>query len=204
MFSSLLQMLRQLFFLTGYVASAYPKPLSAEEERQCLFAMSKGDNVARERLIMHNMRLVAHIAKKYSANYDKEDLISVGSLGLIKGVESFSLKKGTTLATYLSKCIENEILMMLRSGKKTANTVYLQDTLGVDNDGNEYSLMDVLSVDEDSVYEQVDLERPNNAAMPALSNTINATTPSKIRPYMMKNLQIFSILIIVGYAHLSL
>ncbi|MBO5772544.1 MAG: RNA polymerase sporulation sigma factor SigK [Clostridia bacterium] len=168
MISTLLLILKQLFFMTGYVATAYPKPLSQSEEKKCLLALAKGDQKAREKLIMHNMRLVAHIAKKYSTSADKEDLISVGSLGLIKGVQSFSPNKGTTLATYLSKCIENEILMMLRSGKRTANTVYLDDTLGVDNDGNEYSLMDVLSVDEESVYEQAQISIMRNKLLQAM------------------------------------
>lgn len=102
------------------------------------------------------MRLVAHIAKKYGKN-DLDDLVSIGSIGLIKGVESYSPNKGTSLATYLARCIENEILMTLRSNKKYQNTVYLQSTLGVDNEGNEYTLLDVLAESGESVFHQAEV-----------------------------------------------
>ncbi|MDE7454323.1 MAG: RNA polymerase sporulation sigma factor SigK [Clostridia bacterium] len=156
MFTSFLELLKRVFFLTGYFQNgSYPQPLSAEEEAKCLKRMQEGSASARDKLICHNMRLVAHIAKKYGKN-DLDDLISIGSIGLIKGVESYSTDKGTTLATYLARCIENEILMTLRSNKRYQNTVYLQSTLGVDNDGNEYTLMDVLSTNEDSVFQQAE------------------------------------------------
>lgn len=142
--------------MTGYFSNgSYPKPLSPEEEAKYLAEMKNGSKAARDKLICHNMRLVAHIAKKYGKN-DLDDLISIGSIGLIKGVESYSTEKGSTLATYLARCIENEILMTLRANKRYQNTVYLQNTLGVDNDGNEYTLMDVLAVKEDSVFHQAE------------------------------------------------
>ena len=157
MFMSFIQLLKRLFFMTGYFSNgSYPQPLSAEEEAECLARMKAGSRAARDKLIMHNMRLVAHIAKKYGKN-DLDDLISIGSIGLIKGVESYSSEKGTTLATYLARCIENEILMTLRSNKRYANTVHLQNKLGVDNDGNEYTLMDVLAIKEDSVFHQAEM-----------------------------------------------
>lgn len=157
MFASLIQLLKRLFFMTGYFSNgSYPQPLSPQEETECLARMKAGSKSARDKLIMHNMRLVAHIAKKYGKN-DLDDLISIGSIGLIKGVESYSTEKGTTLATYLARCIENEILMTLRSNKRYANTVYLQSKLGVDNDGNEYTLMDVLAIKEDSVFHQAEM-----------------------------------------------
>lgn len=157
MFTSFLDFLRRILFMTGYFQNgSYPQPLSPEEEAKCLERMKTGEKQAREKLICHNMRLVAHIAKKYGKN-DVDDLISIGSIGLIKGVESYSADKGTTLATYLARCIENEILMTLRSNKRYQNTVYLQSTLGVDNDGNEYTLMDILSTNEDSVFRQAEL-----------------------------------------------
>ncbi|MCH5156835.1 MAG: RNA polymerase sporulation sigma factor SigK [Clostridiales bacterium] len=157
MFTALFALLRRLFFMTGYFSNgSYPQPLSPEEEAECLARFKAGSKAARDKLITHNMRLVAHIAKKYGKN-DVDDLISIGSIGLIKGVESYSTEKGTTLATYLARCIENEILMALRSNKRYANTVYLQNTLGVDNDGNEYTLMDVLAVKEDSVFHQAEM-----------------------------------------------
>ena len=157
MFTALIQLLKRLFFMTGYFSNgSYPQPLNAEEEAECLARMRAGSRSARDKLIMHNMRLVAHIAKKYGKN-DLDDLISIGSIGLIKGVESYSPDKGTTLATYLARCIENEILMTLRSNKRYANTVYLHNKLGVDSDGNEYTLMDVLAIKEDSVFHQAEM-----------------------------------------------
>ena len=157
MLEAILNLLKRLFFFTGYFSNgSYPQPLSPEEEAECLKRMKAGSRAARDKLITHNMRLVAHIAKKYGKN-DLDDMISIGSIGLIKGVESYSTEKGTTLATYLARCIENEILMTLRSNKRYQNTVYLNSTLGVDNDGNEYTLMDVLAVKEDSVFHQAEM-----------------------------------------------
>lgn len=157
MFSAFMEFIKRLFFFTGYFANgSYPQPLSPEEEAECLKRMKEGSRAARDKLITHNMRLVAHIAKKYGKN-DLDDMISIGSIGLIKGVESYSTEKGTTLATYLARCIENEILMTLRSNKRYKNTVYLNSTLGVDNDGNEYTLMDILAVKEDSVFHQAEM-----------------------------------------------
>ena len=157
MFTAFLGLLRRLFFMTGYFSNgSYPQPLSPEEEAECLRRYKAGSKSARDKLITHNMRLVAHIAKKYGKN-DLDDLISIGSIGLIKGVESYSTEKGTTLATYLARCIENEILMALRSSKRYQNTTYLQNPLGVDNDGNEYTLMDVLAIKEDSVFHQAEM-----------------------------------------------
>ncbi len=154
----LLQLLRHCILHTGYYTNnSYPLPLSPDQEKLCLLAMAKGDMDAREKLICHNMRLVSHIAKKYHNNGDMEDMISIGMLGLIKGIESYSLDKGTTLATYLARCIDNEILMTLRSNKRYRNTVYLNEQLGVDYEGNEYTLMDILSCDEDSVFKKVEL-----------------------------------------------
>ena len=154
---ALLDLLKRLFFFTGYFSNgSYPKPLSPEEESECLKQLQRGSKAARDKLICHNIRLVAHIAKKYGKN-DIDDLISIGSIGLRKGVESVSAEKGTTLATYLARCIENEILMTLRSNKRYQNTVYLNNTLGVDNDGNEYTLYDVLAIKEDSVFHQAEV-----------------------------------------------
>lgn len=157
MFEQFLLFLKRLFFATRYFSSgSYPKPLTAEEEAECLAHMQLGSRKAREKLICHNMRLVAHIAKKYAKNNDLEDMISIGSIGLIKGVETFSAEKGANLATYLARCIENEILMNIRANKRYQNTVYLQNTIGVDNDGNEFTLMDVLAAGEDSVFKQAE------------------------------------------------
>ena len=153
-FSAIASFFAKVFCMGGYVSSgtAYPRPLSKEEETACLIAMQNGDQEAREKLIRHNMRLVAHIAKKYSQKNDFEDAISVGSIGLIKGLKTYSADKGTTPATYLARCIENEILMMLRSDKRYKNTVYLSDTMDKDDNGNNFTLLDILSVNEESIF----------------------------------------------------
>ena len=117
---------------------------------------AKGDKNARDMLIKHNMRLVAHIAKKYSGVAESDDLISVGSIGLIKAISTYKMGKGTTLSTYTARCIENEILMMIRSNKKHRNTLSLSDPIGIDKDGNELTFLDLLFEEEDCVYEQVE------------------------------------------------
>lgn len=158
LFNAFATLFSKIFFFSGYYSTnnAYPKPLPPEEESACIKKMLEGDKQAKEKLIKHNMRLVAHIAKKYAQKQNLEDTISVGSIGLIKGVNTFSLNKGSTLATYLARCIENEILMMLRSDKRYKNTVYLSDKMDTDNEGNEFTLLDVLSVNEESVFLQAE------------------------------------------------
>jgi len=137
---------------------SFPKPLSAREEREYLERYAAGDIEARNVLIERNMRLVAHIIKKYwSPKSDQEDLISIGTIGLIKGISSFKPSKGVRLATYASKCIENEILMHFRSQKKSSGELLLSDSIDTDKDGNALSLLDVISVDDnmlDDIAEQ--------------------------------------------------
>ncbi len=128
----------------------FPKPLSAEEEREYIDRCLAGDTEARNVLIERNLRLVAHIVKKYySQSCEQDDLISIGTIGLIKGISSYRPDKGVRLATYASRCIENEILMHFRSVRKTASDVSLSDTLESDGDGGSLSLMDVVSVEDD-------------------------------------------------------
>ena len=147
----------KLVFFCGLIAGdSFPKPLSKEEERVCLIAYKNGDMEAKEKLIKHNLRLVAHIVKKYQGAYDNDDLISVGTIGLVKAINTYDLEKGVQLATYTARCIENEILMLLRSNKKYKNTVSISEVVGTDKEGNELSLMDLLSVDEESVLSQVE------------------------------------------------
>ncbi len=148
----------KIFLFTGMVQNkgAFPKPLSPEEEKKYLALARGGDKEAKEILIKHNMRLVAHIVKKYSGSAETDDLLSVGSIGLIKAINTFQEGKGTQLATYTARCIENEILMLLRSGKKHKNNVSLTDPVGTDKDGNELTLIDLLSEKEDSVFSQVE------------------------------------------------
>lgn len=136
---------------------SFPKPLSSEEEAKYLTLFREnGDKRARDILIKHNLRLVAHIAKKYQGAEDADDLISVGSIGLIKAISSYDPSKGTQLATYTARCIENEILMLLRSNKKYKNNVSLYDSVGVDKDGNELTIIDLLAEKEDSVLSKVE------------------------------------------------
>lgn len=138
-------------------ATSFPQPLTPEQERACLELYRNGDLEVRNILIEHNLRLVAHIVKKYSNfSKDTDDLISIGTIGLIKGITSFDIDKGTRLATYAARCIENEILMSIRAAKKQKNEVSLQAPIGMDKEGNEISLLDVLCNDSDSVIDQVD------------------------------------------------
>ena len=149
----LLLMLNGLFVtlrLSGGNGGSFPRPLKAEEERMYLERCSAGDLEARNILIEHNLRLVAHIIKKYyTQTDDQDDLISIGTIGLIKGISTFKPDKNVRLATYASRCIENEILMHFRSRKKLQGEVSLSDTLEADGDGSSLSLMDVISVDDD-------------------------------------------------------
>ena len=147
--------------LFGYIQSSslFPEPLSLEEERQCLQKIEKGDEEARNLLIERNLRLVAHVCKKYAnTNVDQDDLISIGTIGLIKGINSFKIEKGAKLSTYVSRCIDNEILMHLRSTKKINSEVYLNDPIGKDKDDNVVTLQEVLENDDRSIEDTVDLK----------------------------------------------
>lgn len=154
---SLFLLLKNLVIFSSYVTekSFFPKPLSKEKEEEYVRLAEQGDKEAKEILIKHNLRLVAHIAKKYANYGDNDELISVGSIGLIKAVDSFKTGRGTQLATYASRCIENEILMTLRVTKKHRQSVSLSDPIGVDKDGNELTIMDMLS-EGGSVIEDVE------------------------------------------------
>ena len=132
-------------FLHVEETGTFRKPLSAEDEQKYFRLMSQGDKEAKNKLILHNMRLVAHIIKKYyAASCDQDDLISIGTVGLIKAVSTFDYEKGIKFATYASRCIENEILMSFRAQKKQADTVFMGDTLETDKDGNQLTLMDII------------------------------------------------------------
>ncbi|MGG1628855.1 RNA polymerase sporulation sigma factor SigK [Rossellomorea sp. NRS-1567] len=150
---------KELIFLVSYVKNnAFPQPLSAADERKYLRLMAEGDEHARNMLIEHNLRLVAHIVKKFeNTGEDPEDLISIGTIGLIKAIESYSEGKGTKLATYAARCIENEILMHLRALKKTKKDVSLHDPIGQDKEGNEISLIDILKSESDDVIDTIQL-----------------------------------------------
>lgn len=157
-FSALALFVKELVFLVSYVKNnAFPQPLDAKEEAMYLKQMAEGDEHARNKLIEHNLRLVAHIVKKFeNTGEDPEDLISIGTIGLIKAIESYSTGKGTKLATYAARCIENEILMHLRSLKKTRKDVSLHDPIGQDRDGNEISLLDVLKSEDEDIIDMIE------------------------------------------------
>ncbi|MGZ4111979.1 MAG: RNA polymerase sporulation sigma factor SigK [Tumebacillaceae bacterium] len=153
-------LLKEITLFVSYIKNnAFPQPLSEEDETKHLRLMAAGDENSRNVLVEHNLRLVAHIVKKFeNTGEDSEDLISIGTIGLIKAIESFSVDKGTKLATYAARCIENEILMHLRSLKKTRKDVSLHDPIGTDKEGNEITLIDVLGTETDEVLDEVQLK----------------------------------------------
>jgi len=153
--------LKSAIFVLGYISnnSLFPEPLTKEEEIKYLTDYMNGDEDARNILIERNLRLVAHICKKYNIpNVDNDDLISIGTIGLIKGINTFNLDRGVRLATYAARCIDNEILMHLRSIKKLGAEVYLNEPIGKDKDDNEISLIDILVNDEKNIEEEIDLK----------------------------------------------
>lgn len=159
--SGLIAFLKLSFFMVGYIQSSnlFPEPLNSKEEKYYLDELRNGNEDARNILIERNLRLVAHVCKKYSSvKVDGDDLISIGTIGLIKGINSYKYDKGVRLATYVSRCIDNEILMYLRSIKKLSSEVYLNEPIGKDKDDNEISLIDILENDERSIEEEIDLK----------------------------------------------
>ena len=163
-----------LFSLRLDRSGSFPRPLSASEERMWLERLAQGDPEARNVLIERNLRLVAHIVKKYYAqSSDQDDLISIGTIGLIKGISSFDPSKGARLATYAARCIENEILMYLRRNNKTRMEVSIDEPLNVDWDGNELLLSDILGTDEDVIYHDIEDEIEKNL----LNNAISRLNP---------------------------
>ncbi len=155
----LLELLKNFIFFALHFENntVFPKPLSKKEEDKCFRLMSEGDKEAKNKLIEHNLRLVAHIIKKYTAsNSDQDELISIGTIGLIKAVSTFDYTKGARFATYASRCIENEILMNFRALKKTTGDVYINEPIETDKDGNTLTLMDLME-DGDNIDDRVDL-----------------------------------------------
>ena len=159
--SGFLTFLQTAIFLVGYISTnnLFPEPLSTEEEREYLEKLKDGDEDARNILIERNLRLVAHVCKKYATtNVEQDDLISIGTIGLIKGINSFEPTKNVKLSTYVSRCIDNEILMHLRSTKKISSEVSLEDPIGKDKDDNTITLQDVLENSDKNIEEEVDLK----------------------------------------------
>lgn len=152
--ASLANLVAFILHVTG--AGSFPQPLSAKEERECFALMKDGDVSARNRLIEHNLRLVAHIVKKYyTAANEQDDLVSIGTIGLIKAVDTFNADKGIRLSSYAARCIENEILMFFRNCKKSAQDVSMNEPIDTDKDGNALVLMDVMAT-EDLIVEELD------------------------------------------------
>lgn len=159
--SYLIELIKSMLFFTGsYSNNVFPNPLSKEEEEECINKMIlEHDKEARARLIEHNLRLVAHIVKKFeNSSTDTDDLISIGTIGLIKGIDSYSLDKQTRITTYAARCIENEILMYFRANKKREGDVSLNDPIGFDKDGNKITLVDILKDDSKDISEEVNLK----------------------------------------------
>ncbi|MDR0856372.1 MAG: RNA polymerase sporulation sigma factor SigK [Clostridiales bacterium] len=157
-FESIYVFLTKILFFTAYVndKGSFPKPLDPEEEAKYLALAHAGDMEARDVLIRRNLRLVAHVVKKYNNAAEVDDMISVGSIGLIKAVNTFSPDKGTQLVTYAAKCIDNEILMYIRANKKHRLTMSLQDSMGTDREGNEITLMELLPAKGESISDEVE------------------------------------------------
>lgn len=159
--SLIVSTIKDIYLLFGYIqnVNSFPQPLSAEEEQFYLEEYRKGNEDAKNILVERNLRLVAHIVKKYmNTGREIDDLISIGTIGLIKAIITFDEDKGTRLATYAARCIENEILMTIRASKKTKTEVSLHDPIGVDKEGNEISLIDILGSDSDIILDEVELK----------------------------------------------
>lgn len=159
--SNFISFLQYAIIGVGYIQSGnlFPEPLSSDEEKECLERLSTGDEEARKILIERNLRLVAHVCKKYSStNIDQDDLISIGTIGLIKGINTYDVTRNFKLATYVARCIENEILMYLRSTKKLGAEVYLNEPIGKDKDDNVVTLQEVLENEDVNIEDEVDLK----------------------------------------------
>ena len=160
----------------------FPQPLTAREEREYLERYKEGDQEARAMLINRNMRQVAHVIKKYQgSDYEMEDLLSVGTIGLIKAVNTFDLDKGSRLATYAAKCVENEVLMLFRAGRKFSREVSIYEPIGTDKDGETVSLMDVLETDGKEAVDQVILKQDVKQLYEAYERNLKDTEKTVIR-----------------------
>lgn len=161
-----------LFLKVSYTQS-FPPPLKPKEETECFLKMKEGDLSARSRLIEHNLRLVAHIVKKYyTQNQNQEDLISIGTIGLIKAIDTFDVSNGTRFATYAGKCLQNEILMYFRAQKKTAGEVSINEPIDTDKDGNPLTYLDIISVD-DTIADDIDMKTKAESALYMISSELS-------------------------------
>ena len=178
MFFNLLEKLKKIFiFTTSYSNNVFLDPLSSEEEEECIRKANMGDKIARNKLIEHNLRLVAHIVKKFDyKNVDQDDLISIGTIGLIKCVNSFSKSHKTKITTYCARCIENEILMYFRSNNKTNKNISINESIGYDKEGNEITILDILKMPSPDFVEKIN-EKDN---VKLLMKYLNVLTPREI------------------------
>lgn len=189
MFFDLFSVLRNLFCFTGsYSIEVFAEPLSSEEEEKCIKLKMEGDVEARNKLIEHNLRLVAHIIKKFDNKYvDTDDLISIGTIGLIKGVDTFVPDKKVKITTYCARCIENEILMFFRSNNKYNRDVSINESIGFDKDGNEIAIIDLLKTPKPDFLD--DIDKKDNILL--LKKYINVLTPREkeilVRRYGLDN-----------------
>lgn len=176
-FENFITFINKILCFSSFIntASGFPKPLTLEEERMYFEKYKQGDLEAKAKLINHNLRLVAHIVKKYSGAGEADDLISVGSIGLIKAINSFESNKGTQLSTYAARCIENEILMYIRLNKKHKQTISLQEYLGEDKDGNEVELGDIIPGIDDEIIDEVE----NNIITEKMTDIIKKVLPKR-------------------------
>ncbi len=160
MFLNLVNLIKSMLFFTGsYGSNVFPEPLSSEEEEKYVDLMLQGDTDARSKLIEHNLRLVAHIVKKFdSKNTDTDDLISIGTIGLIKGIDTYKKTPKVKITTYAARCIQNEILMYYRSNKKNQYTVSLNDSIGYDKEGNEINLVDLLEDKSEDILDTLQVK----------------------------------------------
>lgn len=175
--TDIMSLFLEAFYAVLYASSvgSFPKPLSAAEEKECIEKMRGGDRAARSRLIEHNLRLVAHVIKKYYASgAEQDDLISIGTIGLIKAVDSFDSAKGTRISTYAARCIENEIRMYFRSRVKTNAEVYIGDPIESDREGNELTLLDILYSDGNGVLEDLVLSCEKSELAGAIQMSLTA------------------------------
>lgn len=166
MITAIFNLIFKLFFFTGRIGvrTAFVKPLSKDEEIECFKRVASGDKFAEEKLIEHNLRLVAHIVKKYkNVGYEQDELISIGSIGLLKAIRSYSLEHGNNFSTYASRCISNEILMLLRSDKKRQGDVSLDLEVATDKDGNSVTIKEILPSDGESVEEKTETKMLANS-----------------------------------------
>ena len=173
MFLNLLSILKDVLFFTGsYSNSVFPEPLSMEDEEIAIQKMLAGDKEARNKLIEHNLRLVAHIVKKFDSKDNTDDLISIGTIGLIKGIDSYKNNKQTRITTYAARCIQNELLMYFRSNKKQGITVSLNDAIGFDKEGNEINLIDVIKDKQRDLFDDLAI-RDNVTLLNKYLNILN-------------------------------